>query len=58
MSDWKAIAKAKGIPLSDAQAERAESVLNALEKDFGELKKRLVAADQPATIFVPMEGEG
>ncbi len=57
MSDWKAIAKAKGLPLSDAQATKLESVLNQLETDFTVLKQRLAAADQPATVFAPAESD-
>ncbi len=58
MSDWKAIAKARGIPLNEAQAAKAESVLSQLETDFGKLKQRLAASDQPATVFVPQESDG
>lgn len=58
MSDWKAIAKARGIPLSDAQADRAESVLSKLEADFAAVKKTITASDQPAAVFVPLESEG
>lgn len=58
MNDWKAIAKARAIPLDDAQADRIESVLKQLETDFGALKNTLSAGDQPATVFVPLEGEG
>lgn len=57
MSDWKAIAKAKGLPLSEAQAAKADTVLRQLEADFGSLKQMLTSADQPATVFVPAESD-
>lgn len=57
MADWKAIAQARGIPLTESQAAKAESVLNQLEADFSKLKQRLGKDDQPATVFRIFEGE-
>jgi hypothetical protein len=57
MTDWKAMAQARGVPLSEEQAARADAVLSQLETDFARLKERLTGGDQPATVFRPEEGE-
>lgn len=57
MTDWKAMAQARQLPLSEEQAARVQAILTQLESDFTGLKQQLSGPDQPATVFLPLEGE-
>lgn len=51
------MAQARQLPLSEEQAARVQAILTQLESDFTGLKQQLSGPDQPATVFLPLEGE-
>lgn len=50
-TDWKAIARARGSDLEDAELERTVEPLRDLEKRFRALADALPLVLDPATIF-------
>ncbi|PWU01807.1 MAG: hypothetical protein C5B51_22060 [Terriglobia bacterium] len=53
MQDWKAIAKAQGLPLAAAELDRAATALRTLEDVFRPLTAHLPHSLDPATVFDP-----
>jgi hypothetical protein len=56
MTDWKQIARATGIELSDEELARTVAPLESLEPVFRPLAAALEPDDEPATIFNPEAG--
>jgi hypothetical protein len=56
VKDWKAIARAHAIEVSDEELERIVGTLNALEEAFRPLTKDLPASLEPATGICGKEG--
>ncbi len=56
MKDWKAIARAHGMKVSEEELERIVGTLNALEDAFRPLTKDLPANLEPATGICGQEG--
>jgi len=58
MKDWKAIAKARGLGVSDAELERIVAPLDSLEESFRPLVKDLTPDWEPVVGYrVPGSGE-
>jgi hypothetical protein len=57
MTDWKAIAKARGLDLPPADLDRLASVLNQMDQVFRPLVKGLTPEIEPATEFHIPEDE-
>ena len=53
MTDWKALALARGIPAADI--DRIVAPLTALETVFAPLAQTLTPANEPAAIYRPEE---
>jgi hypothetical protein len=51
VKDWKSIAKANGLVVSDRDLDRIVAPLEALEEAFRPLVKGLKAEHEPATAF-------
>jgi hypothetical protein len=51
MTDWKAIALARGLQMPDDQLERLCATLAALEAAFQPLKERIPHHTEPAVLF-------
>jgi hypothetical protein len=51
MTDWKALARARGSQLEDSELERILEPLHNLEKRFRPLAKAIPPALDPAVIF-------
>jgi hypothetical protein len=55
MTDWKTIANASGIRISDEDLERVAPSLDALESAVRPLLAGLTTDVEPAISFVPLE---
>ncbi len=51
MTDWRAIAKARGISGSREELERMAATLESLERVFAPLARELPVDLEPATVF-------
>ena len=51
MKDWKAIAKAHGLDLSERDLDRIAPPLDALEDAFRPLVRDLTAGNEPVVVF-------
>lgn len=58
MTDWKTLAKAKGIPWDDQAASRHVALLEALEAAFAPLAAEVAPDTEPAPVFHPEGGKG
>jgi hypothetical protein len=54
MTDWKLIAKARGLDPADPQVEKHVSTMSQLESILLELKKKLPDDGEPAPVFRPV----
>jgi len=57
VKDWRAIARAGGLEVSERDLERIAGPLETLEEAFRPLAKELKAEDEPATAFHAEETE-
>ena len=57
VKDWRAMAKAAGLAVSDGELDRIAGPLEALEEAFRPLAKELKAEDEPAIAFRAEECE-
>jgi hypothetical protein len=58
MTEWTAIAKARGLDLSPAELDRASSVLGQMEQVYRPLVQELTPQVEPSTEFhIPEDGE-
>jgi hypothetical protein len=48
MTDWKALARAAGVPATDAELDTLATVLSVLDRSFRSLPLTLTPADDPA----------
>jgi hypothetical protein len=55
VTDWKAVAKARGLGIPDQDLERTVAPLTALEETFRQLAQQLRPEDEPAALFDPAE---
>jgi len=55
MTDWKAIARARGLEIPEAELDRVAKPLETLEAVFRPLVADLPAALEPATGICPLE---
>lgn len=56
MTDWKAIAEARGIVWDDQTAARQSAALDALESAFTPLAAEIPVDQEPSPVFVPALG--
>ncbi|MBL8228603.1 MAG: hypothetical protein JNL98_09000 [Bryobacterales bacterium] len=54
MTDWKAIAAARGIIWDEPTATRQSAALNALETVFAALANEIPPEQEPAPVFDPI----
>jgi hypothetical protein len=54
MTDWKALAEAKGLDIPAEQFDRIVPVLEALEKGFQPLREKVPMATDSPLIFRPL----
>jgi hypothetical protein len=57
MTDFKAVARARGLDIPDAELDRIVPTLEALEAAFRPLAANLSPLLEPATGFCPLEEE-
>ena len=57
MTDWKAIARARGIDIPANELERTLRPLESLEETFRPMVRHLGPADEPAIVFHAGENE-
>jgi hypothetical protein len=57
VTDWKAIARARGMDIPANELERTLHPLDSLEETFRPMVRHLGPADEPATVFRPGENE-
>jgi hypothetical protein len=53
MTDWKEVARARGISGSGVEIEQLAAVLEPLERAFAPLVREIPVETEPATVFSP-----
>jgi hypothetical protein len=56
MTDWKALAKARGIPWDDQMAARQIPLMESLETAFTTLAAEIPVDMEPSPVFHPEKG--
>jgi hypothetical protein len=57
MTDWKALARARGFDIPDAELDRIVSPLDQLEESFRPLAAAIPPGVEPAVMFKAEESE-
>lgn len=51
MTNWKALAAARGLDISDEELDRIQPTLDKLERDFERLAKRIPFGTEPVIVL-------